>query len=248
MRLFRIAASSEEVSDGLVVLSGKKARHVARVLRLTPGTRLLVIHAGKELVAEIRTAHPARVTAEIIEVLASEHQHEQHVTLAFSCVRPGPMEQILRHGTELGVSSFVPLLTGRSNRRPATLKDRWENIIVSAVRQCGRLTIPRINDPAGIGEFLQERKQNESCLLLSMDKHSSCLISELEKGLSPRVVLLVGPEGGFLQQEIDEALAVGFKSVTLGRTILRSETAALLASGMVSLWCSRQSGPGSEKA
>lgn len=231
-----------------VVLSAKKARYVSRVLRLIPGKRLHVVHSGKELVAEIRTVDSNRVTADIIDVIATEHHYEQQITLAFSCVRPGPMEQILRHGTELGVSSFVPLLTGRSHRRPASLKNRWEHIVESAVGQCGRLTIPTVNAPVGIREFLQERTRDESCLLLSMDQNASCIISELEKGMGTGVVLLVGPEGGFLQQEIEEALAIGFKSVGLGKMTLRTETAALLAAGMVSVWRSRGWTAGSEKA
>ncbi|MDQ1240259.1 MAG: rRNA (uracil1498-N3)-methyltransferase, partial [Thermodesulfobacteriota bacterium] len=104
MRNSRIVASADEITGEIVTFSGKKAYYVANVLRLKPGNLLHVVHAGTELLAEIQTIDPGRVTARVIRVLTAEDQDATEIILAFSCVRPGPMEQILRHGTELGVS------------------------------------------------------------------------------------------------------------------------------------------------
>jgi 16S rRNA (uracil1498-N3)-methyltransferase len=243
MRNSRIVASADEITGEIVKLSGTKAYYVARVLRLKPGNLLHVVHAGTELLAEIQTIDPGHVLARVIRVLTAEHRDTPEITLAFSCVRPGPMEQILRHGTELGVSSFAPIVTARSNRKPTLLKKRWEHIVESAVEQCGRSTIPIVNAPTGLDSFLQRRTPEESGLLLSVEQNVHSLISELEKGVSPRIVLLVGPEGGFEEMEIRAVLAAGLRRVGLGKMILRTETAALLAVGIVSAWHNRQPEP-----
>jgi 16S rRNA (uracil1498-N3)-methyltransferase len=99
--------------------------------------------------------------------------------------------------------------------------------------------IPIVNAPIGLDEFLQRRTPEESGFLLSVGQNVRSLISELEKGVSSRIVLLVGPEGGFEEMEIGVALAAGLKPVGLGKMILRTETAALLAVGIVSVWHNR---------
>jgi 16S rRNA (uracil1498-N3)-methyltransferase len=240
MRNSRIVVSAEEITGEIVKFSEKKAYYVARVLRLKPGNLLHVVYTGTELLTEIQTIDPGHVTARVIRVISAEDHNAPEIILAFSCVRPGPMEQILRHGTELGVSSFAPIITARSNRRPILLKKRWQHIVESAVEQCGRSTIPIVNAPTGLDEFLRRRTRDESGFLLSVRQNVPSLISELEKGVSPRIVLLVGPEGGFEEMEIGAALAAGLRPVGLGKMILRTETAVLLAVGIVSVWHNRQ--------
>lgn len=157
------------------------------------------------------------------------------ITLAFACLRPGPMQEILRHGTELGVSVFVPLLTARANRRPREKKERWEATVAGASAQCGRGTVPMVQHPATLEEFLENEKRPQTRLLLSRAVGAIPIWLALESRTHEDVVILVGPEGGLEPSEESKAIDSGFVPVTLGPRALRAETAAMVATGTVVL-------------
>ena len=95
------------------------------------------------------------------------------VTLAFSCIRPGPFDDILRHGTELGVDRFVPILSRRVTRRPTEKKERWEAILTSATQQCGRVRCPEFGTPVNLDLFLDRAPEEATRLLLSPDAEAA---------------------------------------------------------------------------
>jgi 16S rRNA (uracil1498-N3)-methyltransferase len=146
------------------------------------------------------------------------------------------VEEILRHGTELGVSLFVPVISGRSNRKPHEKKDRWNTIVESASAQCGRIAVPTVEAPVSFDEFLQRDFTSDTSLLLSNGTHAEPFLKIFGQRAPDRVTILVGPEGGFDEDEESGALSAGFLPVSLCRNILRTETAALVAVGAVVTW------------
>jgi 16S rRNA (uracil1498-N3)-methyltransferase len=231
----RIFVSPQEMTPCGVVFSEKNARYLRNVLRLKVGDRVAVFDGACSHSIVLTVSSREQIQGEII---ASEHQEctGLAICLAFGCVRPGPTEEILRHGTELGVSVFIPLITCRANRKPQERKDRWNTIVISASAQCGRIAVPEVEPPVGFGEFLQRDFACDTSFLLSTDPNAAPLLEVLHTRTPGRVMVLVGPEGGFDGAEESEALGAGFLPVNLCGNVLRTETAALVAVGALATW------------
>lgn len=232
MKIPRIFVSSREICGRVVEFSDKNSRYLMRVLRLKAGDEVQAFDGAGEHLVELTSLGRDSVRG-LIRGPMIVHEEQGTITLAFACVRPGPMQEILRHCTELGVSTFVPLLTARSNRRPQEKKERWESIVTGASAQCGRVTVPRVLAPAPLEDFLRELEREQGMLLLSRADGTRPIWAALEDCAYKNVVLLVGPEGGLDESEEAMATAAGFLPISLGPATLRAETAAILASGAV---------------
>ncbi|MDQ7782594.1 MAG: RsmE family RNA methyltransferase [Desulfomonilaceae bacterium] len=236
MRYRRIFVQSDEIVLDKIVLSDRNARYVCKVLRHRQGDVLKVLDGQREYLVRLLRCRPTEVMGEIIEMTCEDIAESGRIILAFSCVRPGPMEEILRHGTELGVTRFVPLLSRRSNRRPTARKDRWEAVVGSAAAQSGRLEVPTVDAPIPLNEFLAEEPGTGCNVLLTTSTDGAPLLRLLDESRDSRVAILVGPEGGFTPVEETEAEEAGFVRSTLGPRVLRTETAAIVAAGIVTAW------------
>ena len=147
-------------------------------------------------------------------------------------------ELILQKLTELGVSRIVPYVSRRSTdlagRDSGQKKShRWPDVLLRAARQCRRGLVPELATVAGWQEMLEEG-EGADCKLLLYEGETSLSLSQTLGGRSPRrVVLTVGPEGGFTAEEANDARAAGFAAVSLGPRILRTETAAIVGAALV---------------
>ena len=131
----RLFVSPDDVSGGEVFFSPKATHYLTRVLRLKPGDEVEVLDGTQQLIVRIDSTHGGSVKGKVLQSDAAPERKEPHVTLAFGSVRPGPFQEILRHGTEIGVSCFVPVISERVTRRPDHRKDRWQSVIASASAQ-----------------------------------------------------------------------------------------------------------------
>jgi 16S rRNA (uracil1498-N3)-methyltransferase len=232
----RIFISPEELSGDRVSFSGKDARYLHKVLRLKAGDRVEICDGTRDFLIRLTDCSRGAVTGTVIESGLLAEPEGVEIILGFSTVRPGPIQEILRHGTELGVSRFVPILSLRANRRPAERKQRWETVVASASAQSRRSILPEIEDPVSFDQFIQRHGQEELRLLLSTGPEAAPILAILEEHAPRKVTILAGPEGGLDVSEVKKAIDVGFEPVSLGPGILRSETAAVVAAGMVVLW------------
>lgn len=232
----RVFVQPQDTSSDTIVLSGRPAHYVHTVLRLKAGERLHVFDGYREYVVCLTASRHREVRGEIIETRKAEVRPELEMTLAFSCVRPGPIEEILRHGTELGVSRFVPVLSRRTTRRPREKKQRWESIIASAAAQSGRIALPELTPPITFDEFMQIAALFGKGLVLSTSADAVPMPAVLEQEAPGRLTLLVGPEGGLDPVEEATAVETGFIPVALGPYVLRTETTALVAVGLAATW------------
>ncbi len=233
----KLFVSPEDFSADELLLSGKEAHYLHRVLRLKPGDQLEICDGTRDYLIRLTACNRKAVQGTVIESRSLDTPDGIEIILAFSTVRPGPVQDILRHGTELGVSCFVPILSLRANRRPQVKKDRWSAIVASASAQSRRSIMPEIEAPVTLDRFIeQDARRNESRLLLSISPEATPILAALE-ALAPRkVAILSGPEGGMDPSEEKKAIDAGFQPVSLGRGILRSETAAVVAAGTILLW------------
>jgi 16S rRNA (uracil1498-N3)-methyltransferase len=236
MKCPRIFISPEELLGDRVSFSGNNARYLHKVLRLRPGDNVEVCDGTRDYLIRLTSCNRGGVQGTVTESGSPVKKEGIEITLGFSTVRPGPVQEILRHGTELGVSRFVPILSLRTNRRPLEKKQRWEAVVASASAQSRRCVLPEIEIPVTFDQFIERAGREEMRLLLSTESEAVPILAILEERVPRKVVILAGPEGGLDASEIKKAIDVGFEPVSLSRGILRSETAAVVAAGMVVLW------------
>ncbi|MDD2336833.1 MAG: 16S rRNA (uracil(1498)-N(3))-methyltransferase [Geobacteraceae bacterium] len=236
MRRFFIDENA--ISENKAVISGNLFCHMARVLRLKIGTRMLLSDGiGRRHVGVIDSIGKENLVIRLEEsTLEPERPQGPFITLYQGLPKGSKMDFILQKCTELGVDSFVPFVAGRSiaqlpQDRGAERLGRWRRIVVEAARQSNRTSIPELLPAMNFSELLASADQTVKLLLWEEEK-SNRLKSVLGSlPLPETVAVMVGPEGGLSKNEATAATQAGFIPVTLGSRILRTETAgiALLA-------------------
>lgn len=233
MKIIRVFVSPDEIGESVVSFSEKNSKYLKNVLRMKAGDEVKVFDGTREYAARLTTLHRNSVSGIICDTQCIDCG-QPDITLAFGCIRPGPMQEILRHCTELGVSRFIPLLTAHCSRKPSEKKERWESTVSGASAQSGRSTVPAVMEPVLLKIFLDSLQGNDTRLLLSTGTSAAPFWSVMDEPLE-KITLLTGPEGGFQPMEENLAAQKGFRAVSLGGGILRAETAAIVAVGAVVL-------------
>jgi len=228
----RLRVPVEDLRFGALKLTGDTARYVARVHRLSAGDRLVVFDPAAVVEAD---AEIVRVGRDEVDLRAeaprpATTRPRRGVTLIQGIGKGDKMDAVVRDATELGATRIVPALAERSVARPigAGRADRWRRIAVEAARQCGRGDAPLIEPPMPFGEafcrFAPAAALGGAGLCL--DPSSSAPIGRAFRrlGQDAEAVFAVGPEGGFAEVELEQAVQAGFERVTLGALVLRTET------------------------
>jgi len=228
----------DRVEAGIVPLSAEAARYVTRVHRLREGDPFVVFDPDRAIeadavISEIR----GRAVRARVETPRPSARPRRRITLVQATGKGDKLDAIVRDATELGASRVAPVLTERSVARPpATRAERWRRIAIEAARQCGRGDAPSIDPPAPLLDVLETLR---GCPGLCLDPRATTHLGESLRPLAntEAVVIVVGPEGGLTEDELDAAVRSGLTRVTLGPLILRTETVcaavlgALLALG-----------------
>lgn len=225
-----------------VMITGEDARHIGRVMRSKPGDKLIVSDGvSREVLVEIKTIESHEVTAEILDVLPSSGEPWLQVTVAQSLPKGDKMEVVIQKCTEIGASRFVPFLSARTvvqydRKKEEKRLARWQKIAKEAAEQAHRSKIPGVDGPVKWNELLAAFKEYDLVCLCYEKEDGRALrevlkpmVAELDAEQTYNIAVVVGPEGGFSEEEVQEAEAAGAKSVGLGRRILRTETAAMAA-------------------
>lgn len=212
------------------VISGADAHHIKNVLRKKIGDNLeLLDGSGKLHFASIVKLDKDKVTCKIVSTSPVEGEPRAKITLAQALPKSNKMNFIIEKSTELGVTSIIPMVTERTIGRKAKI-ERWQKIAKAAAEQSGRGVIPQIQEPQDFPTIIKLRSQFDIALIPWELERTTSLKQFLPSLLLPQcptILVLIGPEGGFSQKEIDQAKTAGFISVSLGKRILRTETAGL---------------------
>lgn len=227
-----------------VTITGEDARHIGRVMRSKPGDKLIVSDGdSREVLAEITMIEPQEVTAAIIETLAASGEPWLQVTVAQSLPKGDKLETVIQKCTEIGAAAFLPFLSERTvvqydRKKEEKRLSRWRKIAKEAAEQAHRSKIPALELPVKWDELLAAFSAYDLVCLCYEQEHGRQLRDILkpfadkldsERIRTYKVAVVVGPEGGFTEEEVREAEAAGAVSIGLGRRILRTETAAMAA-------------------
>lgn len=232
MRLTRIYTPSALATDGEVALTTMGANHVVRVLRLRVGDSLSLFDGnGNEFRAELARIDGSNVTAKVGARMVGTPESPLKIKLVQGISRGERMDWALQKATELGVSSIAPVLTARSvvrldDKQSSKKQEHWQQIAIGACEQSGRCFVPQVLTPVTLRQYLQESRKEGIRLVLSPTGPSA--LTRLTS-MSTKAELLIGPEGGLDDDEIDQAQQAGFVPVRLGPRVLRTETAAVTA-------------------
>jgi 16S rRNA (uracil1498-N3)-methyltransferase len=221
------------IENGMLKIEGDEVKHIRKVLRLKTGDGILVFDGlGKELEGTIIEERLSSIVIRIQNIFSSERDSPLEVTLAQSLLKGEKMDYLIQKATELGVKEIIPFFSSRSvpfleKSRKLKRHHRWEKIAVEASKQCGRGVVPKIEFLQDYSDMLQ-MASTEDLRLILWERDGVKLKEVFERSKEKRkIFFIIGPEGGFNQLEVDETKKAGFTPVTLGRRILRAETASL---------------------
>lgn len=231
----RFFISPEEIADGKITLSGEDAKHIIYSLRTKPGEKFTLCDGlGKDYMCEFESADSSTAFFKILETRVGSTEPDIDVSLYMALVKSDKFEFIVQKCTELGVKRIIPVLTERCISRPDGKSDRKkierrQKIAREAAMQSGRGIIPEICETISFDEALSDMKDDEMCFMCYENERKTSLNSLLSDKIPKSISFMVGPEGGFSENEASKASAAGITSVTLGPRILRAETAPLCA-------------------
>lgn len=224
-----------------VTITDALARHLAGALRYREGDRITVVSEdGRRYRVALVDATARRVSGRVVESLTDDAPPRLRVTLAHAVLKGDHMDAVIQKSTELGVHRIVPLITRRTVVRPKHDRasrqiERWRTIALEAAQQAERFAIPNVDDARPLTEWLRSESGDHSIrwLLGEREIHRYFRSELTDQAPVADPVLVVGPEGGFDAEELDAARANGWVVVSLGRAILRAETAGVAALTML---------------
>lgn len=244
----RLYIPHAHIVEGQIRITGDKARYLISVLRCRKGDELIVFDGeGNCFRTMILKADRKGVITEAIEQFSSDTESPLHITLVQGLLKGEKMDMVIQKTTELGIKEIIPLIAERSQLKETKKVDRWRKIAAEAAKQCGRTIIPVIHEPVDFDHFFAGQgysRGNSKTVEQRHDKMNGFIFWE-EGGLSFKeavlkissspnhrlnqspIYLVIGPEGGFTKEEVIHAEEKGLLVASLGKRILRAETAAI---------------------
>ncbi len=224
--------SGEELLSDTYLLSGENQKH-ARVLRLRPGEEVTVVTpGGEQCTCEVAEGDLLRVCSR----KQCANEPDVFVTLYQALLKGDKMDAIVQKCVELGVSRIVPMLSARCVSRPdekslRKKRERWQKIALQAAMQSRRGIIPEVTDCLSFAQAAQQSTQNEQTIFFY--ELGGAPVRDILSGKPQTLGMFIGSEGGFEEAEVNAVLQNGGKAATLGKRILRAETAPLAALSII---------------
>ncbi|HHX2523401.1 TPA: 16S rRNA (uracil(1498)-N(3))-methyltransferase [Neisseria subflava] len=225
--------------DSVVELPDNVVCHL-NVLRVKNTEEIVLFNGnGKAYPALPEVLEKRRASVRILREEATDNESPLNITLVQAVSSAERMDFTLQKSVELGVAEIRPVISERcvvrlSGERAEKRVARWQEIVVSACEQSGRNIVPKVLPLTTYAQALQQLPQETTKLLMSLNRAQK--LSDV-RPQSDKVVFMVGPEGGWTEKEEQQAFDAGFQSVTLGKRVLRTETASLAAiAAMQTLW------------
>lgn len=230
--MVRFFVDIETLAQNIIILTGENAAH-AKVLRLKAGEQVLVCDGqGKECVCNVEIVNAGEFTLTVNERRDSVSEAGVKVSIYMAFPKADKLEHVIQKATELGVYEIVTFPSARCVSKPdeKSLKkklERWQKIAASAAEQSGRGRIPNVVVLPTFAEALRRAAEADLPIMFYENEHATTLRMALESQEYQSVSLLSGPEGGLEDKEVEKAREAGLHICTLGRRILRCETAPL---------------------
>lgn len=226
-----------------VVLAADEARHLRDVLRLERGAEVFVFDGvGQEYRCVVVESARGSAQLEVLEqVAAARPESPLRLELAVALLKGEKFDLVVQKATELGVTSIVPLITKQADVRLRDEQDgarrvtRWQRIALEAAKQSGRALVPTIHAPHLYASLVEAPSEQDTWRVMFTEREGSALSSSIEQagGRVTATTALIGPEGGWANEEIEQAREAGWHLVTLGGRTLRAETAAITVAALL---------------
>ena len=238
--MHRFFVPPSNIEDGRVTLTVDASRQLARVLRARPGHCIIVLdNSGYEYAVTLDSVSARRSTGVITDRYIGEGEAQLSITLYQGLMKADRFEYVLQKGTELGISRFVPIISERTVARNVISPNRltrWGKIIREAAEQAGRCRLPAIEETLRYTEACDSiSKPGIICWESEPDTGIRDTLLRLKADIrdARSISIMIGSEGGLDDGEVEYALSRGITPVSLGRRILRAETAGIIAAAAV---------------
>ena len=230
----RYFVSEDAFQDRHIRLTGEEVHHIRNVMRFQPNDQIIVCKEdGMDYVCSISEINRKEIICEVVEKRPSKGEPKTKITVAQSLMRSNKLEWMIQKGTEIGAASFQPFRSERSlikidDQKERKKRERWQRIAKEAAEQSHRGKVPAVLPALSWDDFLSEMEKFP-LVLIAYEKGGLPLNQVMTESQAGEILLVIGPEGGFTEAEVDEAKERGAVPVTLGNRILRAETAPLVA-------------------
>ena len=242
--MFQFFVDKTQINEeaGLAFITGADVNHICHVLRMRVGEQFYVTdgESGGKYLCGLKTASEDQVTCDILRKIEESSELPCEITLYQGLPKADKMELIIQKAVELGASRIVPVSTKNSivkldDKKAAAKISRWQGIAEAAAKQSKRDVIPQIGDVMTLKAALAEAADFEVSIMPYENAEGMAFTRKLLDEIRPgqRIAIFIGPEGGFDDSEVEAALSQGTQPVTLGRRILRTETAGLAILSML---------------
>ena len=241
--MYNFFVETENKKDDRYFITGSDFNHIKNVLRMSVGEQFLVSCDDASDLCEIEAIEADTIIAKIVEKNYQNTNLKVNIHLFQGLPKSDKLELIIQKAVELGATSVTPVSMKRSivkidDKKKKSKVERWQSIAEAAAKQSKRTAIPEVREVMSYKEMLNEAK-NLDLLLVPYEcaegmTATKDALSKIKSGMS--VGIVIGPEGGFEQKEIDAALEIGGKVISLGSRILRTETAAITTIAMCMLY------------
>jgi len=228
---------AKDKQDNHFILQDSDIHHIKNVMRMLPNDKIEVIYDHVTYICNIDSVDPLTLT--IVDTLKEDREATIDLTIAIALVNEQKMDLILQKLTELGVSTIIPIKTERSivKLEPQKMSKkitRWQIICKEASEQSKRTSIPQVKEIISLSELASV--PNELKLICSLNDNTKPLDNYLKKNIK-EALFVIGPEGGFTPKEEEKLLSNDFKPVSLGKRVMRVETAAIYVASIVNFIC-----------
>ncbi len=233
--MHRFFVEPSQIEGNYIHITGKDVNHIKNVLRMKQGEEILISDGGKqEYTCYLEQLEAEEILAHVIYVEEAGFELASKIYLFQGLPKSDKMELIIQKAVELGAWEVIPVATSRAvvkldEKKAAKKAARWQQIAESAAKQSKRMRIPRVHEVCSFGEALEYAKQCDVKMipyeLARGMRETRQFVERIKPGQS--IAVFIGPEGGFSEAEVEKAMGCGVQPITLGKRILRTETAGL---------------------
>lgn len=241
--MFRYFCAEENIRDNSVTVIGGDSRHLRTILRARPGDIISIVTESREYTAEITNITNEDIICVLRDEIIKNNEAAINITLCQGIPKQTKMETIIQQNVEVGVKTFIPLITERTvvklNEKDRELKklDRWQKIAKESAKQSKRNIIPQVENIMTLKELIARIKGEESEVIVPYELEDVKQLKDVLSEPKKNYYIVIGPEGGFDMKEVEILKDAGAHIVTLGKRILRTETAGLVTSAVILYAC-----------
>ncbi len=227
---------SKKIENNRFTLTEEDTYHITKVMRMVKDDKIEVVYKENTYICKIVSLSPL-VEAEIVEEIKNNQELKTQVTIVQSLVKEQKMDYILQKTSELGVDKIIPYCASRSvikiNEKKDKKVERWKSILKEAAEQSKRIKIPEITNPINLSNLvkLSDYDIKFLCTVNESSQNLKKVLSNMVSGA--KILFVIGPEGGFTLEEEKVMMENGFISISLGNSVLRTETASTFIMSVV---------------